>query len=78
MLHFILLGQWNITYFFKGFDESYAILTWHGENEPNLKISDIGDQVDPPYMDFTQDEVVDIIHDAYKHCDDEPTAFKSL
>lgn len=57
-------------FFFKGFNESYTILTWHGENKPNMKISDISDQIDPPYMDFNQDEAIDIIHDAYKHCED--------
>lgn len=61
---------------FKGFDGSYTIWTWQGENDPNMKISGIGDQVNPSYIDFNQDEAIDMIHDAYKQCDDEPTAFK--
>lgn len=64
--------------FFKGFDESYTIWTWHGETEPGMTKIDIGDQVDPQNMYLNQGEAVNMINDAYKHFDDDPKAFKSL
>ena len=33
--------------FFKGFDESYTIWTWHGETELDVTKIDIGDQINP-------------------------------
>lgn len=64
--------------FFKGFDESYTIWTWHGETKPGMTKIDIGDQVDPQNMYLNQGDAVNVINNAYKHFDDDPKAFKSL
>lgn len=51
--------------FFKRFDESYTIWTWHGEAEPEITKNDIGDQANPQNMYLNQGDAVDMIRDTY-------------
>lgn len=49
--------------FGKGFDKSYTIRTWHGENsDPDPRNNDTGDQVQYTYFD--QGKAIVMTHDA--------------
>ena len=62
--------------FITGFDDSYLNWHWHGEVMAKNLPTDLGDQFKTPLNYCDVGNTVEMIRDAYKHCSDDPKAFK--
>ena len=61
-----------------GFDMSYKIWVWHGEDIGNKSPDNISCQNDSGYMDYDGGNTIEMVEDAFKDCNSDPKAFKKL
>ena len=65
--------------FEKGFLTKYIVWTWHGETNSNSTSTKCQDHPhDQRFRCHDYSDIIDIVEDAYDHCDRAPNSFRDM